>query len=61
MLLWYDNIGLCFTDNNSLLYEIQTDDIFADTREVDRIVNYAKGEDGYFLHSSKNKKIIGKF
>ena len=30
MLTKYENINLCFTDIDSLVYEIQTDDIYAD-------------------------------
>ena len=66
MLQWYDEIELCFTDTDSLLYDIQTDDIFADMGQADRNDNfdfsgYLKGKDGYFLQSNKNKKILGKF
>ena len=56
----YEDINLCFTDTDSLLYEIKTKDIYADI----------KGDDDYdfsaypFNHPNydkKNKKVIGKF
>ena len=55
----------CFTDTDTLLYEIQTSDIYVDMGREDRnddfdfSVEYAFGKDGYWLFSTRNKKGIG--
>ena len=66
MLRWYDDIELCFTDTDSLLYEIQTSNIYSDMGREDRnnefdFSEYVPGKDGYWLYSTKNKKALGKF
>ena len=63
---WYSDAELCFTDTDSLLYDVQTTDIYADMGQADKIDNfdfseYAKGGNGYFLFSTVNRKVLGKF
>ena len=55
-----DKVELCFTDSDSLLYEIQTDDIYRDMQEDD---DYDFSEYPFThspLYSKKNKKLLGK-
>ena len=67
MLHWYDNekVELCFTDTDSLLYDVQTEDIYTDMAQTDRVHNfdfsdYAYGKDGFYMQNNKNKKVLGK-
>ncbi len=59
---WEDDVGLLFTDTDSLCYEIQTDDVYKDiSKDVDEwydTSNYDKSHPSG-LYSSKNKKVIG--
>ena len=51
---------LCFTDTDSLLYHIQTEDIFADMAEdIDKYDTSDFNKD-HPLFSTKNKKVLGK-
>ena len=55
---------LLFTDIDSLCYHIQTENIYDDMKEDSDhfdFSDYPPGEDGHFLHSNKNKKVLGKF
>ena len=68
----YSNINLCFTDTDSLLYEVETDDIFDDM--IDDSDNYdlsdyepshhcfkGMSEKDVMRFQQQNKKAIGKF
>ena len=57
----YKNINHCFTDTDSLLYEIQTDDIYADMLEDSDLYDFSDYPDDHPNYNLKNKKIIGKF
>ena len=67
VLSWYPNAAqLCFTDTDSLLYEIKTTNIYNDFRLDTRInefdfSDYPFGLDGHMLHSNINKKKLGVF
>ena len=55
-----DNAQLCFTDTDSLLYDIKTADIYQDmASDADRFDTSDYSTD-HFLHSVANKKVIGK-
>ena len=48
---WYSDVELCFTDTDSLLYDVQITYIYADMDQADKIdyfdfSEYAKGEMG---------------
>ena len=66
MMKWYPNAELCFTDTDSLLYEIRTENIYEDLKNGDRsdefdFSDYPHGADGFYLHSNRNKKKLGVF
>ena len=53
--------NLLFSDTDSLLYEIETDDIYKDMEEDKDLYDFSDYPNGHFLQSNTNKKIIGKF
>ena len=60
MLHKYQDIDLCFTDTDSLLYEVTTNDIYKDMKQDNDEYDFSEYP---FLHPNfdiKNKKIIGK-
>ena len=58
----YDkNVELCFSDTDSLLYEIQTEDVYRDM-EIDKdLYDFSDYPKHHYLQSNVNKKVIGKF
>ena len=56
---YQDKIKLCFTDTDSLLYEIQTADIYKDM-EADDDYDFSEYPLEHPLYNKKNKKVIGK-
>ena len=62
MLPRYPNrLNLCFTDTDSLLYEIKTQDIYADMRESINDYDFSDYPKDHPNFSVENKKRIGKF
>ena len=61
MLTRYENIKLCFTDTDSLLYEIQTDNIYKDMQSTIHDYDFSDYPTEHFLHNNNHKKEIGKF
>ena len=61
ILDWFEKVNLCYTDTDSLLYEIETEDVYGTFLEHQDEFDYS----GYpFIHehyNTKNKKVIGKF
>ena len=62
MLVKYgEDINLCFTDTDSLLYEVRTKDIYEDMKsDIDRY-DFSEYPFEHSLYSRVNKKTIGKF
>ena len=58
---YQSNVKLLFSDTDSLLYEIDTDDIYKDMKEDEDMYDFSDYPVGHFLQSNNNKKIIGKF
>ena len=56
-----DNVKLCFTDTDSLLYEVKTNDIYENMK--DNLDRYDFSEYPFEnpLYNETNKKTIGKF
>ena len=57
---WYNNIHLCFTDIDSLLYEIETNDIYSNmlkNKEDYDFSEYSLDHNNYDI----TNKVIGKF
>ena len=51
---------LCFTDTDSLLYHIETPDVYKDMQEQLHLYDTSDYPKDHFLHSIENKKKLGK-
>ena len=51
---------LCFTDTDSLLYYVETEDIYKDMAESQDLYDTSDYPIDHFLHSTANKKVLGK-
>ena len=51
---------LCFTDTDSLLYLIQTQDIYADMKDQSQLYDFSDYPKEHDLYSTANKKVLGK-
>jgi len=57
----YDtNAQLCFTDTDSLLYDIKTEDVYSDMKDDLDMFDTCDYPADHMLHSVVNKKVIGK-
>ena len=54
------NVKLCFTDTDSFLYHIVTEDIYQDMANDIEIYDTSSYPNDHFLHCMTNKKVIGK-
>ena len=54
-------VNLMFSDTDSLLYEIETDDIYKDLEQDKDMYDFSDYPPDHFLQSDVNKKKIGKF
>ena len=61
MLPRYTNIQLCFTDTDSLLYEIETLDVYADMLQTKEVYDFSEYPFKHPNYDPTNKKVIGKF
>ena len=52
---------LLFTDTDSLTYHITTGDIYQDMKQDEHLYDTSEYPKEHFLHSTVNKKVIGKF
>ena len=55
-----DRAQLLFTDTDSLMYHVETDDIYADMLEDLDKFDTSDYPPDHLLHSNTNKKVIGK-
>ena len=55
------NVKLCFTDTNSLLYEIKTADIFKDMAQHIDDYDFSDYPKDHHLYNTHHKEDIGKF
>jgi hypothetical protein len=55
-----DNIQLCFTDTDSLLYDVKTDDIYKDMLERKELYDFSDYPTNHPNFSVENKKVLGK-
>jgi hypothetical protein len=66
---YQDKVQLCYTDTDSLLYEVQTDNIYTDMLEESHLYDFSdfpKSQGDYpdgipLCYNPTNKKVIGKF
>lgn len=60
-----NNVTLCYTDTDSLVYEVATDDFYADMREDKEFLNHFDTSDfestNPYNIPQQNKKVLGKF
>ncbi|VDI08314.1 Hypothetical predicted protein [Mytilus galloprovincialis] len=59
--LYWGKIRLCFTDTDSFLYHIQTEDMYDDMMEYQDMFDTSEYDEVHMLHSNHNKKVLGKF
>ena len=55
-----ENCELIYTDTDSLLLNIQTDDVYKDMEKNKDLYDTSDYPEDHFLHSKKNKKVLGK-
>ena len=55
-----ENCSLLYTDTDSLLVEIKTEDVYKDMREMKDEYDLSNYPKDHFLHDGTNKKVIGK-
>ena len=56
-----DRAQLTFTDTDSFMYDIKTEDIYKDMLEHKELYDLADYPSDHFLHDMTNNKVIGKF
>lgn len=56
-----DNLKLCFSDTDSLLYEVETDNIYDDILTDSNSYDFSDYPINHKNYSVKNKKVVGKF
>jgi len=62
MLKKYKNkLKLCYQDTDSLIYEIETKDIYTDMKEMKEHFDFSDYPKENILYDEINKKVIGKF
>ena len=61
MLKWFDNIQLCFTDTDSLLYRIEGQNVYEVMKEHADMFDFSEYPFEHFCYDKKNKKVLGKF
>ena len=55
------NAQLCFTDTDSLFYELKTEDIYEDMMENQDKFDFSEYPEDHLCYSVENKKVIGVF
>lgn len=58
--LYKDKVNLDYQDTDSLVYDIQTDDLYEDFKEIQDLLDTSDYPESHFLHSTENKKVVGK-
>ena len=56
--MYEDNVRLCFTDTDSLLYEIEAVDIFQDMAEYIDDYDFSDYPKDHHLYNTRHKKVI---
>ncbi|CAP24770.1 Protein CBG03970 [Caenorhabditis briggsae] len=60
----YRNVELCYQDTDSLIYDIKTEDFYKDVEKdiyFRRHFDFSDYSEDHVLHSTENKKVVGKF
>jgi hypothetical protein len=56
-----EKVQLLYTDTDSLVYHIQTEDLYADMQKDSNMYDFSNFPRDHTLYSEENKKVIGKF
>ena len=56
-----DKIRLLYTDTDSLIYEIETKDLYLDLKQIENFFDFSNYPKDHFLYSEKRKKVPGYF
>ena len=56
-----DKIALCYMDTDSLIYEIETEDLYKDLESMKEHFDFSNYDKKHALYSTDNKKVPGKF
>jgi hypothetical protein len=56
----YPDVELAFTDTDSFIYEIRTEDVYSDLAEMAEHFDFSNLPESHYLHSTVNKATIGK-
>eukprot|EP00081_Caenorhabditis_elegans_P015561 NP_495214.1 Uncharacterized protein CELE_H12I13.3 [Caenorhabditis elegans] len=56
-----DKIKLCYQDTDSLIYEVETEDIYEDMGNMKEWFDFSDYPKNHPLYDESNKKVIGKF
>ena len=59
--LYGDKMRLCFSDTDSFLYHIETEDVYEDMKEFSYLFDFSDYPEKHMLFSDQNKKVLGKF
>ena len=59
--IYKDKIRLCYQDTDSLIYEIETEDIYKDMGKIKGHFDFSDYPKDHPLYDETNKKVIGKF
>ncbi|XP_071153082.1 uncharacterized protein [Mytilus edulis] len=59
--LYGDKIRVCFSDTDSFLYHVETEDVYEDMHQYQDMYDTSDYPPEHFLHDIENKKVIGKF
>ena len=55
------NFELLYSDTDSFLYAIKTEDVYADLQKLSDSFNFSNYPSDHFLFSNLNKKVVLKF
>ena len=56
-----DKASLLYTDADSLLFQVQTEDVYADMRKSTEEYDFSDYPKDHACYSTENKKVVGKF
>ena len=57
--MYGEKCKLCFTDTDSFMYHIETEDVYRDFEKYKYGFDFSDYPKDHFLHSNKNKKVVG--
>ena len=55
------NLELLYSDTDSFIYSIKTEDVYADLQKMDDSFDFSDYPNDHFLFSNVNKKVVLKF